>query len=72
MSGYETYGMSQLLAMVALAGMMIAVFAAVILYQRRKQRRMLMNKIRREWGQVPERKYYPTEFDCISHYYLNK
>ncbi len=72
MSGYETYGMSQLLAMVALAGMMIAVFAAVILYQRRKQRRMLMNKIRREWGQVPEREYDPTEFDCISHYYLNK
>lgn len=72
MGGYENYKMAQLLMMVALIGAVIAVFAAVILYNRYRYRKMLMNKIRREWGREPEREYDPTEFDCISHYYLNK
>lgn len=72
MSGYDNYGMAQLLMAAAITGTVIVVFAAVILYNRYRYRKMLMNKIRREWGQEPEREYDPTEFDCISHYYLNK
>ena len=54
MSGYDNYGMAQLLMAAAITGTVIVVFAAVILYNRYRYRKMLMNKIRREWGQEPE------------------
>lgn len=72
MSGYENYSLIQLLTAAGIVALVILVFAAVLLYQRYKIRQMLMHRIRREWGCPPEREYDPTEYDCISHYYLNK
>ena len=48
------------------------VFVVILLISRYRSRKYLMAKIRREWGQEPERDYDPTEYDCISHYYLQK
>lgn len=72
MSGYETYGMTQLLTAVGILAVVVAAFAAVILWQRYRNKKYMMRRIRAEWGRAPEREYDPTEFDCISHYYLNK
>ncbi|MDO4324361.1 MAG: hypothetical protein Q4C61_17785 [Lachnospiraceae bacterium] len=72
MSGYENYGAVQLLTAALLLGAVAAGFAAILLWNRWKNRKRLMARIRREWGQEPERQYDPTEFDCISHYYLNR
>src|SRR5699024_4686630 len=72
MDGYENYDLIQLLTAAGIVAIVIAAFVLSLLYQRQKNRRLLMHRIRREWGQIPERDYDPTEFDCISHYYLNK
>ncbi len=72
MDGYENYDLIQLLTAAGIVAIVIAAFVLILLYQRQKNRRLLMHRIRREWGQIPERDYDPTEFDCISHYYLNK
>ncbi len=72
MGNYSTYGWQQILAMTGIMAAVFLGFIVWILYERYRSRRQMMDRIRREWGQVPERDYDPTEFDCISHYYLNK
>lgn len=72
MSGYEHYNVNYVLMGIALIAGAFLVFAGIMYYQRCKNRKRMMAKIRREWGQAPEREYDPTEFDCISHYYLNR
>lgn len=72
MGNYTTYGTQQLLTMIGVVFLIFAAFVLWILYERYKNKKFLMNRIRREWGQEPDRDYNPTEYECISHYYLNK
>lgn len=72
MSGYSNFGLRELLGAVAAVASIFLVFILILLYQKYKSRKRLMAKIRREWGREPEREYDPTEYDCISHYYLNR
>lgn len=43
-----------------------------ILYRNRKQRRIILKKIRRLYGKVPEREYSPGDIEAISHYFRRK
>lgn len=72
MGGYEHYNINYVLMGVVLIAGMFLFFLAIMQIQRRKYRKRVMAKIRREWGQAPEREYDPTEFERISHYYLNR
>lgn len=72
MTGYENYDIRNIWIGAGMIAGLFVVFAVVTFCQRWKSRRRLMAKIRREWGQEPERSYDPTEFDAISHYYLNR
>ncbi len=72
MSGYGEFGLSQLLVILAFVGGCIAVFLALVLTAQHRSRKRIIERIRREWGTLPERQYDPAEFDNISHYYLNR
>lgn len=72
LGNYSGYGLGQLTVAAAVVLLAFLVFAVLFLIERYRNRKYLMRKIRREWGQEPERDYDPTEFDCISHYYLRK
>ncbi len=72
MSGYENYSVSNLLVMAGLIVGMLVVFVCYMQYERRKQRKRLMARIRSEWGQELQREYDAAEYDAISHYYLNR
>ena len=43
-----------------------------ILYRNRKQRRIILKKMRRLYGKVPEREYSPGDIEAISHYFRRK
>ena len=43
-----------------------------ILYRNRKRRRIILKKIRRLYGKVPEREYSPGDIEAISHYFRRK
>ncbi len=43
-----------------------------ILYNSRKRRRIILKKIRRLYGQVPEREYSPGDIEAVSHYFRRK
>ena len=43
-----------------------------ILYRNIKQRRIILKKIRRLYGKVPEREYSPGDIEAISHYFRRK
>lgn len=47
---------------------LLLVFALWIFYENRKRRRRLLRKIRRTYGQMPEREYAPGDMESISHY----
>lgn len=72
MQGYENYGMMQLLAAAGCIAAVVLCFVAALVYFRYKNKKFLMRRIRNSWGKIPERKYDPTEFDVISHYYVNR
>ncbi|MDO4299471.1 MAG: hypothetical protein Q4C59_13525 [Lachnospiraceae bacterium] len=69
---YSSFGIEQLAVGILLILGAFLVFLSVLLISRYRSRKYLMAKIRREWGTAPERSYDPTEYDCISHYYLNR
>ncbi len=57
------------------AGMILLVFLAylaVYFYQRWRNRRNMMWKIRREWGQEPDQEYSLEAFENITRYYANR
>lgn len=72
MSGYENYDIKMLIGGIAVLLAVLAAFLVAMWVSRYRSKRRLMAKIRREWGQRPSRQYEPTEFDNISHYYLNR
>ncbi|MDY3249709.1 MAG: DNA mismatch repair protein MutS [Candidatus Choladocola sp.] len=72
MNGYENYDIKYIFMGLGLIAVLFVGFLLIMAYQKWKNRKRIMSKIRREWGKRVEREYDPTEFDCISHYYLNK
>lgn len=72
MSGYENYNMNVLVTGIGLVLAVLAGFLIAMWVSRYRSRKRLMAKIRREWGQRPDRQYDPTEFENVSHYYLNR
>ncbi len=72
MQGYENYGLMQLLAAAGCIAVVVLLFAAVLVYSQYKNKKFLMRRIRNSWGQPVRRQYDPTEFQVISHYYVNR
>ena len=58
--------------MVLLVILALAAFAAFCVYQNRKRRAEIMEKIRRTWGERPVRQYTGAEFDAIGRYFEKK
>jgi len=55
-----------------IGGAVIFGFLIVQFYlTKQNHKRNLMAKIRRDWGQIPEREYSDAEFESITHYYRN-
>lgn len=50
----------------------ILLFLLWILYEDRKRRKIIRRKIRRTYGNVPEREYSPGDIETISHYFRRK
>lgn len=50
----------------------ILLFLLWILYEDRKRRKIIRRKIRRIYGNVPEREYSPGDIETISHYFRRK
>lgn len=72
MGEYGNYGIVQVLVAAGFVLAFFLIFAGILLVMRYKNRKDLFGRIRREWGTLPMREYDPTEYDCISHYYLNR
>ena len=47
-------------------------FSLWILYEDRKRRKIIRRKIRRIYGNVPEREYSPGDIETISHYFRRR
>ena len=47
-------------------------FAAFAVWETCKSRKRVFGKIRKTYGQWPEREYSMEEFDAISHYYVHR
>ena len=47
-------------------------FGLYILYEKRKKKRMLLAKIRADWGAWPEREYEPNDWKVAEGYYANR
>ena len=47
-------------------------FAAFAVWETCKNRKRVFGKIRKTYGQWPEREYSMEEFDAISHYYVHR
>lgn len=47
-------------------------FLLWILYEKRKRKKMILKKIQRIYGQIPEREYSPGDLEQISHYFQRK
>lgn len=50
----------------------ILLFLLWILYEDRKRRKIIRRKIRRIYGNVPEREYSPGDIETISHYFRRR
>lgn len=72
MGGYANYGLH---AFLNTAGIVLSIFLAYLalyFYQKWKNHRTMMWKIRREWGQPPDQEYTLEEFRNITRYYANR
>lgn len=67
MQNTDEMGSTITVAVLILLGFLL--FAALMLWQVYKRKKFLMGKIRRTYGQWPEREYDYDEFDAISHYH---
>lgn len=54
------------------AAAIILMFILLIVRDNRKRKKLLLNKIRRVYGNVPEREYEPGDMEKISHYFRRK
>ncbi|MCC8045876.1 MAG: hypothetical protein LIP12_10305 [Clostridiales bacterium] len=70
--GYQNYSVETVLAALGILLLVVAVFAAFLLWDRRRSRRYLYARIREEWGKLPDREYDAAEFENIRHYYLHR
>lgn len=68
----DSYNIEAFLTAAGVVLLVVAVFAAFILWDRRRTRLYLLARIREQWGKEPDREYDAAEFANISHYYLNK
>lgn len=50
----------------------VFLFFVWICYENRKRRKRILKKIRRTFGQVPDREYSPGDIEAISHYFRRK
>lgn len=72
MGDYANYDVRFIINGVLLILGMFLAYIVVMVIQRRRNRAYTMAKIRREWGETPDREYELAEYDCISHYYTNR
>ncbi|MCD8338010.1 MAG: hypothetical protein LUD18_12230 [Lachnospiraceae bacterium] len=68
----DSYNIEAFLTAAGMVLLVAVVFAAFILWDRRRTRLYLLARIREQWGKEPDREYDAAEFANISHYYLNK
>lgn len=54
-------------SVLVLAGILL-ICATMILWDKYKQKRWFLRKVKNNWGKIPEREYIQQELDSISHY----
>ena len=72
MGNYTNYDLRTFLNAAGLVLLFFLAYLAVYFYQKWKNRRTMMWKIRREWGQPPDQEYTLAEFENITRYYVNR
>ncbi|MDO4337897.1 MAG: DNA mismatch repair protein MutS [Eubacteriales bacterium] len=64
--------MNPYITVILWAAVIVALFILLIVRDNRKRKKLLLNKIRRVYGNVPEREYEPGDIEKISHYFYRK
>jgi len=54
---------------IAAVGVFLLLFVIYCIYHNRKRKKKILAKVRKNWGQRPEREYLTEEFEALTHYF---